>query len=120
MDRFRELLELERAGWRALSTDGDTAVAFYDDVLARDVLMLLPGGMVIDDRAEVLESMRGAAWNSFELADTRVIDLTANSAVVTYRATAHRDDVEYEALFNSTYVREGGSWKLKVHQQTPT
>jgi hypothetical protein len=57
--------------------------------------------------------------DSFELADERVIDLTPNSALVAYRATARRDGVVYEALFNSTYVRQNGSWKLKVHQQTP-
>jgi len=91
MDRLRELLGLEHAGWRALATDGETAAAFYDEVLASDVLMLLPGGMVIDDRTQVVESMRGPAWDSFQLTDERVIDLTPNSAVVTYRATASRD-----------------------------
>jgi len=48
-----------------------------------------------------------------------VIDLTPNSAVVAYRASASRDGVDYHALFNSTYVRQDGSWKLRVHQQTP-
>ena len=113
------LLDLEHAAWRALSSDGDAAVAFYRDVLADDVLMLLPGGMVIDDRDQVLESMSGAPWTAFELADERVVDLTPDSAVVAYRATAVRDGGEYTALFNSTYVRDDGAWKLAVHQQTP-
>jgi len=38
---------------------------------------------------------------------------------VAYRATARRDGADYNALFNSTYVREGASWKLAFHQQTP-
>jgi hypothetical protein len=25
----------------------------------------------------------------------------------------------YSALFNSTYVREDGVWRLAIHQQTP-
>jgi len=58
MDGRRELLEIEHAGWRALSADGDAAAAFYENVLATDVLMLLPGGLTIDDRAEAIESMR--------------------------------------------------------------
>jgi hypothetical protein len=115
----RDLLRLERAAWRALSADGESAAAFYDDVLASEVLMLLPGGLVIDDRSEVITSMRGAAWTSFELTDERVIDLTPDSAVVAYRATARRAGSDYDALFNSTYVRQGDSWKLKLHQQTP-
>ncbi|MGH9027158.1 MAG: DUF4440 domain-containing protein, partial [Acidimicrobiia bacterium] len=65
------------------------------------------------------DSMRGAPWSSFELADERVIDLTPDSAVVAYRATARRDGRDYVALFNSTYTREGDGWKLVLHQQTP-
>jgi hypothetical protein len=119
MNSRNSLLELERAGWRALSTGGDEAAGFYADVLAKDVLMLLPGGMVIDDRERVIDSMRAAPWTSFELADERVLDLTPKSAVVAYQATARREGTEYTALFNSTYIREGDAWKLAVHQQTP-
>lgn len=39
--------------------------------------------------------------------------------MVVYRATAVRSGAEYEALFNSTYVRVDGAWKLALHQQTP-
>lgn len=118
MTRHDDLVELEREAWAALITEG-AAAPFYDDLLAEHVLMLLPGGMVIDDRAQVIDSMSGTPWSSFELADERVIDLTEDSAVLAYRATAVRDDHEYSALFNSTYVREDGEWHLAVHQQTP-
>jgi hypothetical protein len=113
-----ELLDLERSAWDALSSEGEAA-AFYEDVLAHDVLMLLPGGMVIDDRDQVLASMQGAAWSSYELADERVLDLGPSSAVVAYKATARRDGKDYTALFNSTYIREDAGWKLALHQQTP-
>jgi hypothetical protein len=114
-----ELIALERAAWEALSSDGEAAAKFYSDVLAEDVLMLLPGGLVIDDRSTVIESMRGTPWSSFEMTDERVLELTDSSAVVTYQATAVREGDEYKALFNSTYVRRNGSWKLALHQQTP-
>lgn len=119
MSRRDDLRELERAAWRALSSDGDAAADFYAEVLAFDVLMLLPGGLVIDNRAKVIESMRGAPWTSFDLANERVLDLTEDSAVVAYQATARRDGGEYTSLFKSIYVQEGGSWKLALHQQTP-
>lgn len=119
MPQHDDLLELERASWEALSSGGDAAVTFYAKVLAREVLMLLPGGLVIDDRAHVIESMRGSPWTSFELTEERVLPLTGDSAVVAYRATARRDGDDYTALFNSTYVREGAAWRLAVHQQTP-
>lgn len=38
MDRHETLLDLERAAWRALSSDGDAAAEFYREVLADDVL----------------------------------------------------------------------------------
>lgn len=81
--------------------------------------MVLPGGHVIDDRAVAIDSMSGTPWTSFELRDERVLELTEDSAVAVYRASARRNEVDNEALFNSTYVREAGSWRLAVHQQTP-
>lgn len=120
MDTAADLLALERSGWDALSTSGDAAARFYDENLDTEVLMLLPGGIVLDDREEVVESMRGAPWSAFELSDERVLELSDESAVVAYRATAQRDGGDpYTALFNSTYVRKDGRWLLVVHQQTP-
>jgi hypothetical protein len=114
-----ELLELEREGWNSLRRGGDDAGAFYDRVLAREVLMLLPGGTVIDDRARVVDSMRGPPWDEHELSDERVLQLGADVAIVAYRARARRGDMTYVALFNSTYAREAGEWRLALHQQTP-
>lgn len=114
-----ELVELERESWRALATDGDAAAAHYEKVLADDVLMLLPDGLVIDDRQQAIDSMRGAPWEDFELTDERVLELDAGAAVVAYRATARRTGQDYRALFNSTYVRDGDTWRLALHQQTP-
>lgn len=113
-----ELLDLERRGWEALSTEG-AAAGFYAQVLSDEVLMLLPGGMVITDRQQIVESMGGTPWSSYELSEPRVLSLGDDVAVVSYRATATRDGSTYEALFASTYVREGGDWRLAVHQQTP-
>lgn len=114
-----DLVALEREGWAALSTGGDVAAAFYDAVLAEQVLALLPGGLVIHDRAALIDAMAGPPWSSFDLADARVLDLGAGAAVVAYRATAQRDGAAYTALFNSTYVRRADGWRLAVHQQTP-
>lgn len=113
------LLELERAGWDALSTSGDAAVAHDGEVLADEVLMLLPGGMVIDDRQQIIASMSGPPWSSYELRDERVLTLSPTTAVVAYAATARRGDQVDEGLFNSTYVCEDGRWRLALHQQTP-
>ncbi len=119
MTMSEELIELERAGWDALSAGGDAAEAFYDEVLAPEVLMLLPGGMVLDRREQAIASMGGAPWDGFQLSDERVLRLGRDGAVVAYRASATRTRQEYEALINSTYVLVEGRWRLALHQQTP-
>ena len=113
-----ELLEIERSAWEALSTEG-AAAPFYEEVLADEVLMLLPGGLAVDDRATVVESMRGSPWSSYELSDARVVPLGERSAIVAYRGIAVRGDHEYTAWFNSTYAHDGERWRLVLHQQTP-
>lgn len=115
----QEIIELERRGWEALSTSGEAAARFYDEVLADEVLMLFPGGMIMDDRSKVVASMTGPPWSSFEISEERTFPVSDDVAIVAYRATTVRDGETYEALFNSTYVHQNGSWKLAFHQQTP-
>lgn len=121
MPQPHDLIDLEHAGWRALSTGGEAAAAFYGEVLAPEVVMLLPGGLVVTDRDEAVRSMSGAPWDRFELADERVHVLTDTCAVVAYRATASRGGTAYRALVGSTYVASAsdGRWRLAAHQQTP-
>jgi hypothetical protein len=113
-----DVLELERRGWKALSTPG-AAGGFYGRVLADDVRFLLPGGVLVDDRQAIVESMAGPPWSSYELSSERVHHLGDGSRAVTYRGAAIRDGVGYEALFSSTYVATPDGWRLVLHQQTP-
>ena len=115
-----ELIELEEQGWRALSSDPGTATAFYDRILDEQVVMLLPGGLRLDDRAVILAAMGGPPWASARLEDPRVLPLSADTAVVTYGAVAERPgSPPYSALMSSVYVRRPAGWRLAVHQQTP-
>ena len=114
-----DLIALEHEAWEALSTSGEAAAEFYGERLARDVVMLLPGDMVIDDRAAVVESMQGAPWDAYSLGDERVVELSPDAAVVAYRGQARRGGHDDAALFSSTYRREDGAWRLAIHQQTP-
>jgi len=86
--------------------------------------MVVPGPPPLD-RAQALDaaaqSEGGAGWASHEIHDgARLLRLGHDVASITYRATAVRDGQDpYHALFTSVYVREGGAWKLALHQQTP-
>lgn len=115
-----ELIELEESGWRALASTGRAAAEFYERVLDDTVLMLLPGGVVLDDRSMILESISGQPWSSFRLEDMRVLHPSADVGIVAYRVRAHREgSAEYSALISSSYVRRDDGWKLTLHQQTP-
>jgi hypothetical protein len=119
-DLIAELTALETEGWQALSSDGSAAHEFYDRVLDDDPIMLLPGGLVLDQRSHVLASMSGAPWKSFELEDLDARIVNDDVGIVTYRAIAERRGRgEYVALMASVYVRRADGWKLVLHQQTP-
>ncbi|MBX9243664.1 nuclear transport factor 2 family protein [Actinotalea ferrariae] len=117
-DEDARLAELERAGWVALSIGGDAAREHYERVLSEAPLMLLPGSLVLDDRASMVASMAGAPWDEHELEDVRVHRLADDAAVVAYGVRARRGDMSYSALMSSVYVRRDG-WRLALHQQTP-
>lgn len=114
-----EVISLEEQGWEALSSGGEVARAFYERVLDRTVVMLLPGGLVLDDRAVIVGSMSGQPWSSYELENLTAFQPTDDTAVVAYGVVARRDGNEYSALMSSVYVRRDGHWKLTFHQQTP-
>jgi hypothetical protein len=111
--------ELERAGWAALAAGGEVATEFYDAVLAAEVVFVFPGGMRVDDRTAILTSMGGPPWDAYELIDERVVALSPDAQLVTYRANGRRGAHEYRALITSAYANVGGRWRLVLHQQTP-
>jgi hypothetical protein len=114
------ILELEEQGWQALSSEGDTSKEFYGAVLADDAVMIFQGGLLIEGKREILNSLSGQPWESFSMEEPRVISLSEGVAVVVYRVVARRKDSDaYQALVSSTYALRDDEWKLVVHQQTP-
>lgn len=116
---MNEIIELEHQGWKALSTEGDAGKNFYASVLREDAIMLFPGGIFIDGRESILQSLGPQPWEAFEIENPKVVSLTPGVRTLAYRVTAHRKGNQpYVAQVSSTYVRDG-DWKLVVHQQTP-
>ena len=117
---MRELMDLEEQGWRALASEGDAGRKFYASVLREDAVMLFPGGMRIEGRDRILESLGAQPWQSFRIENSKVIVLAEAVAALLYKVTAERKGSEpYVALVSSTYVRSK-TWQLVIHQQTPT
>ena len=94
---------------------------YYRGNLASAAVMVFPdppGVLVSDEIADSIDCV--ARWTQVELVEHRLLELDENAAVVTDKATAWRDDrAPYVARASSAYVRDGRTWKLAFHQQTP-
>jgi uncharacterized protein (TIGR02246 family) len=117
---MNELLKIEKEGWHALSTNGDVAKTFYRSLLCEDAMMVFPGGMVLVGKEKILESFATQPWDTFQIENAQVLELSETASILVYQVTARRGKSEpYEALISSTYVYRDGSWMLAHHQQTP-
>ena len=114
-----EIVRLERRGWDALTEGGAAAQHFFADVLSDNPVFVFPGGLVLDGRRAILDSMSGPGWSRYDLSDLRVVPVGDDAAVVVYRAEAEREGDHYTATCASTYVCRDGTWQLCLHQQSP-
>src|SRR3954447_26263147 len=91
----------------------------YREHLTDDAVVVVPGAAISREQtAFAIDATPG--WDEFEITDERVVELTDDSALLTYRWSSRRGDETYEALMSSFYVRQpDGTWKLALHQQTP-
>ena len=118
--RSQELIDLEEQGWQALSSERDAAQAFYDAVLHDQAVMFFPGGMRVESKQLILESLAAKPWKTYQIEALRPIFLSEKAALLACKVRAQCDgDEPYEALISSTYTQVGGQWKLIFHQQTP-
>ncbi|MGG6237177.1 DUF4440 domain-containing protein [Nodosilinea sp. AN01ver1] len=118
--QMQDLADLERQGWQALSTEGDAGQRFYSQVLHDSAIVLLPGGMALRGKANILAALAAQPWQSFHLEDLEAIALSPAAGIVVYRVSAQRaGSAPYRALISSTYALSDGEFKLMLHQQTP-
>ncbi|MGD9966500.1 MAG: hypothetical protein AB7T59_08275 [Hyphomonadaceae bacterium] len=110
----RELLELERGFW---TEGGDYYRRHVDDqcLLAFDEMAGL------HSNEEIAGMNPGAGnWKNVALDEKGVVELSEESAVLTYEVSALRKDGQpYKALVSTGYVQRDGEWKMAFHQQTP-
>jgi hypothetical protein len=116
MTAENDLFELERLFWSEVA-DTD----FYRSHITDNVVMVFPAPYGIMERDATLAAVEAATrWEACDFMDMHLVELTEDSAVIAYRADARRPDGSTYATFaTSSYVKQAGSWKLAVHQQTP-
>ena len=114
MSMREELLSIERELW---SGGAEAYHAHVDD----RCLVAFTGMAGVMTREEVAGTVTdGPRWRDVEIDVEGLLEPTADTAVLTYRASARRGESEsYRALVSSGYARRDGAWKLVFHQQTP-
>lgn len=113
-----ELLELENAGWQALCDS--TGGTFYGDLMTEDALFILVNGAAMT-REQIASSLNEApGWDSYEITDARMMEVSEDVAALVYRATATRADLPepFTAVMTSLYRRIEGRLRLALYQQT--
>ena len=112
----KTLLDLEDEMWRA-NREGDGS--FYERVLRDDALVVSKWGVA--PKAAILPgvSKNDNAYVKTELSDRKVLRITDDSALVTYKAeVTNAEGVTFEAFATSVYAREGDQWRSVFHQQS--
>jgi hypothetical protein len=117
-DVLDEVLELERAGWNSLC-DG-TGSSYYAGVMTPEAVMVLANGMVMDRDTVVASLSQSPPWRTYELADSRLIRPSADTAILVYIGTGYREGAEpaFVGAMSSVYTRTDAGWKLALYQQT--
>ena len=111
------LIALEHEGWDAL-VRGEGG-RYYGEHLTADAVMAFPFGVL--SREATIEAMESApAWERFEINDPHVVALGDVGGIVVYDVVAQRPGEEpYSAVVSTTFVRDGDSWKVAFHHQSP-
>lgn len=115
-DLTAALLAMEHGFWGA-ATDPD----FYRDNMADEAVMVFPYGVGPMDKAMVIYAIgvSDEEWVSYDISGVRVVPISDDAGVITYKVAAERTDgAPFKAFIASTYVRRDGRWLLMFHQQT--
>lgn len=114
-----DLIDLEERGWKALSSECFAGKGFYQSMLHPDAVMLFPGGLRIEGKANILNTIGDQPWHTYQINNPKVIELSDTAGAMVYDVTTEGEvGGPYQALITSIYVKEDGDWRLILHQQT--
>jgi uncharacterized protein (TIGR02246 family) len=119
-DLKEEIVAVEKSSWKAYANHD---VKAYGDTMTDDAVVVAASGEALMGKKEILADLSSANCNvkSFDLADTKLRQLSADVAILTYNLT---QDVTCEAKLptkvfaTAIYVRQGGKWRWASYQET--
>lgn len=120
-DLKEEIVAVEKASWKAYQDHDGKA---YGDTLTDDAVVVTAGGDVLTGRKAIVAdaSSNSCAVKSFDLADTKLRQLSPDSAIFTYHltqdVTCEGKKLPTKVFATSIYVRQAGKWRWASYQET--
>lgn len=107
-----QLLAIEEGFWYE-------GADYYEQHITAEATFVFPG-MVLGKDDGMAAADAAPRWDSLELSEIQLIELSDDVAVLTYHATGQRDGEEpYTGNITTVYRLENGAPKMAFHQQTP-
>jgi uncharacterized protein (TIGR02246 family) len=120
-DLKEELLALEKGSWKAYANHDAKA---YSDTMAEDAVVAGSSGDVMKGSKAILADLSNNPCDvkSFDLADTKLRQLSPDVALLTYNltqdVTCGGGKLPAKAFVTAVYVRQGGKWRWASYQET--
>lgn len=120
-DTKDDIVAAEKNGWKAWAAHDATA---YGETLTDDAVVVGASGFVMKGKQAILADLKNdpCEVKSYDLADTQVRQLSADSALLTYHltqdVTCKDGKLAPKAFVTAVYLRQGGKWRCANYQET--
>ena len=110
----QDLMKLEKGFW----TEGGD---YYRDHVDDECMVAFEDMAGVHSNEEIAGMNPGAGnWLNVKMDEKGLLEVSDESAILTYEASATRKTGEsYHALCSTGYAKRDGEWKMVFHQQTP-
>jgi uncharacterized protein (TIGR02246 family) len=116
-----EIVAIEKDSWKAYANHDAKA---YGETMTDDAVVAGASGDIMTGKQEILADVSNNPCNvkSFDLADTKLRQLSADIAILTYNltqdVTCGGKKLPAKIFATSIYVRQGGKWRWTSYQET--
>jgi uncharacterized protein (TIGR02246 family) len=116
-----EIVAIEKDSWKAYANHDAKA---YGETMTDDAVVAGASGDIMTGKQEILADVSNNPCNvkSFDLADTKLRQLSADIAILTYNltqdVTCGGQKLPAKIFATSIYVRQGGKWRWTSYQET--
>jgi uncharacterized protein (TIGR02246 family) len=120
-DVKEDIVAAEKNAWKAYANHDAKA---YGDSMTEDAIVAAATGGTLTGKQAILADLSSTACKvkSYEIGDTKVRQLSADAAVLTYNftqdVTCGANKLPPKIFATSIYVRQGSKWRWTSYQET--